>query len=543
MTTWGEKLDRRHPKAGRGIMPLPVPIEALEPQSKIFASFVKGLDMSDAPERVQLHHAVYAVDMEVTRNDRLQRSPGILEIGDVAPRSLIYTFQQASIDYIVELVAIDPPWLGYKGSGAWNFVNLGLTATGLTGWVALNYLGDLLFSNGVDASYSRAPGAIVVTNQTANIIARTFAQQFGRIFAGYWTAAGAARALGIKWNDTTGLLGGWAGAGSGNEFLINPDGSADYVVAIRALGFDLLAICNRNSLWAGYPTGRAARPADFRFRFGGVGCVAERTCRVTPGGVTFLSEEGVVNYNVNSAGVISHEINSEILPLDFNDLGAYSGSYVPTKRRYYLNTPIGVYIYEFPIVTSEGVVTREARWFKRSTLIDLVLGFSEQSALTPWDALVGTWDAQAGAWDNLGLGNAFGPAIPYFIQGSKYGKEDPSIFTAFGVALTPKWRTPQALQEMITSQVTTLGWEISYVAATQAEIRLMTPSPDGDSWNTVTKVLPATGGQIKRKVFWNQQFGMGVQTQVEVVSGSPEILHMRQFFQHDSPVVAATANG
>jgi hypothetical protein len=535
MTTRASTFGRGRPDFGIGIS---MPPDALppEPQSAIYKSFRDGLDLSDAPEDVSAASAVFAVDMEIGRNDRILRAPGVGQITEEA-HSLYYTFQQASIDFNVELVAIDPPWLGYKGSAGWIWVNLALTATGNYQWVALNYLGDLLFSNGSNASYSRAPSASVVTNQTANIIARTFAQQFGRIFAGYYTVGGAAQALGVKWNDTTALIGGWGGTGAGSELLLSDD-TADHVVAIRALGFDTLAILNRNSLWAGLPTGRSTRPADFRLRFGGVGCVNERTARVTPGGVTFLSDEGVVHYTVNDYDVISNKINPELIPIDFFNITKYSAAYIPGRRRYYLATPRGIYIYEFPVAE----LNRPGRWMKRSAIVDQVIAFAAQSAVVTWDSLVGSWDALVGAWDTLSGGPA--PALPFFTLGGKFGQEDPALDAAFGQAMNPRWRTPQGLQEAVTDQITTVGWEVAYAAPNAASINLVTSDSNNNFVNSVTKNLPSTGSSdvIRKKLMWapnGGQTGMGVQTQVEITSGRPEILRIRQLFIPSGPATVS----
>lgn len=534
MTTHGDTFGRGRRGFGVGVS-IPPDEYPDDYQSVIYKSFADGIDMSDAPEDVRQASAVLAVDMEVV-NDRLVRSPGIIQLSDESPRSLLHIFQQASIDFNVELVAIDPPWLGYKGSGAWNWVNLGLAATLEPGWGAINYLGDLLFSNGVNASYSRAPAAAVVTNQTANIIARTFAQQFGRMFAGYYVVGGAGQGLGVKWNDTTGLIGGWGGAGAGAQLLLSDD-TADHVVAIRALGFDLLAILCRNSLWAGYPTGRANRPADFRHRFGGVGCVSERTARVTYGGVTFLSDHGVVHYTVNDAPVISEKINADLLPLDLTSPSLYSGAYIPVRRRYMLTTPGGIFIYEFPIPE----IARPGRWFKRAALVDNVVAFTNQAALVTWDSLVGSWDSLVGSWDLLSGGPS--PANPFFTLGGLFGTEDPSVNTAFGQAMNPRWRTPQNLQEQVTDQITTVGWEIAYASVDAASIRLITPDKDSNFVKQSVKALPATGSLVRKRMMWANppHTGMGLQQQIEVVSGHPEILRIRQLFIPAGPVIGSVS--
>jgi hypothetical protein len=533
MTTFGDIMGRRRAHFGKD---LPFEADALpvEPISAIFNPPTGGLDLSDAPEDIKPTGATLLLDMEVSRADRLIRAPGILQTHN-EPQSLQYIFQQASLDYQVELVVIAPPWLGYKGAGAFSWVNLGLANTGLYGWAGMTYLGILLVSNGVDASYSRAAGAAVVTNESANVIARTFAQQFGRKFAGHFTSAGQTYSLGIKWDDTSGTIGGWGGAGSGSELLLAPDQDADFIVAVRALGYDVLAIVNRNSLFAGYPTGRDNRPADFRFRFGGVGGVHERNVRVTPAGVTFLSDAGVMNYNVNSIELISHQINAELLPLDYNNLPKYTAAYIHQSRRYYLATPNSLYIYEFPLPE----FNIPGRWFKRSAVIQSIFSFSDQSASVTWDALVGSWDAQVQSWDTLGTPGWASPASVYFTTGTRLGKEDSALATWFGFNQTPKWRTPQMYRERTTDQSTTLGWEIIYSSQAASTIRMLTPDYNSDFNNSVDQVLPSTAGVVRRKILWAQQSGMGVMTQLEIIDGAPEILRIRQIIDPGGQVVEA----
>lgn len=531
----GEQLARRRPQFGQGMNYGPVQPVQLDSQSVVYPSFRLGLDTSDAPENLDLDRAVAALDMEVTPNNRLIRAPGILQVSDETPRLLKYMFEQPSLDYVVELVAIDPPWLGYRDAGGFHWVDLGISATGMIGWAALSYLGDLLFSNGVDATYTRAPGAAVITDISAEVIARTFAEQFGRIFAGAYVDAGQTQALGIKWNDTSGLVDGWSGTGAGDEFLLSPDGGADQIVALRSLGFDLLAILMRNSLWAGYPTGRDTRPADFRFRIGGVGCVSERTARVTPGGATLLSDEGVVNYNVNEANVISGQINSELLPLDYTRIDQYLAAYQQRGKRYALATPFALYIYDFPVPE----LKIPGRWFKRAAVVNSIVSYTDQSALVTWDELIGTWLEQSLAWDQIGTSSFSSPPSLYFGKNTLLGKESAMETAWFGTPLAPLWMTPQSLRERTTDQTTTVGWEIIYSSGAVSTVRLSTPDDQGDFTNSVDQVLPSTNGVAKKKMLWNTQTGQGVQAQIEIIDGSPEILRLRQIVQLSGPTPTA----
>lgn len=534
MTNFSNILKRRRPYFGNGV-DYEYGLKPVQDQSIIYPTFKMGLDMSDAPENLDLDRAVYALDMEVSRNNRLIRAPGVLQLSDEVGHSLRWLFEQGSLDYVVELLAVDPPYFGYYDAGGWNWVNAGIADTGSFGWNVLNYLGDILFSNGVDATYTRSQGSAVATDISADIIARTFVEQFGRIFAGAVVDTGDLEVLRVKWNDTSGAIDGWAGTGAGSEFLLPPAGAADQIMAMRPLGFDLIAVLLRNSLWAGYPTGRDTRPADFRFRIGGVGCVSERTAKVTPGGCTFLSGEGVINYDVNQAEIISGQINSDLLPLDFTRLNEYSAAYIQERRRYILSTPVCTYVYEFPIKE----LALPGRWFKRSLIADCVVAFTNQAAVVTWADLIGTWAQQSLAWSNIGAPSWGADPRAHFGKGTLFGRDDDSTLDNFGEAFTPVWRTPQSLRDKVTDQVTTVGWEIIYQADDVSSVTLKTPDDEGDFNNEYTQELPATNGKVKKYMIWNQQTGQGAQAQIEIVSGSPQIARLRQIVQLSGPAVDA----
>lgn len=532
MSTQGERLVRGgRPYIGVGYSVPPEQVKDVE--SAIYASFASGLILSDSPENVPQDAGIYAIDMEVNRAGRLQRSPGLTLVEDATPRLLRYTFEQASLDYSTELVTIDPPWFGYKGSTVYTWVNAALAATGLAGWGATNVAGVLLFSNGIDKTYSRQPNAAVVVDQSAQVIARTLAVAFGRTFGGYFTVGGIPQSLGLKWNAANGLYNDWTGIGSGAELLLADVGESDKIVALLSLGLDALGILNRKSLWVGYPTGDFLRPADPRLRVGGIGCVAQETAKTTPGGITFLSDEGVVNFSLTDAAVISEQINNELLSLDYTQLRRYVGAYSSVLQRYYLGTPQGTWIYEFPNKT------RKARWFKRSIIPDDIISWSEQSGGLYWDQMAGNWDSIEASWNSLALTASDAPPIMHFMLGTKLARALQSSFSNLGTTLTPIWRTPQNDKVKITDQYTTVGFEISYASYIESQIRLAATTYQDDVGTPITKSLPITNGVLKKYNIWNQSTGMGARCQIEIISGDAEISRIRQMVYPAGPVIGS----
>lgn len=529
MTTIGEGFSGRRIGFGTSIAPEDVP----DLQDAVYAAFGSGIVNTDSAENIPQDAAIAAIDMEVNRQGRLYHSPGLSLVEDASPRSLRYIFEQASLDYSTEILVIDPPYFGFKGSAGFTWVNAGLAATGPAGWGAANIAGVMLFSNGVDKSYSRQPNAVVVVDQSAQVIARTFGVAFGRAFAGYFTAAGVPQSLGFKWNAANGLYNDWTGIGSGAELMLADVGESDQIVAFLPVGLDALAMLMRKSLWVGYPTSDYLRPADPRLRVASLGCVAKDTAKVTPYGVAFLSDEGVGLFNLTDVQIISEQINGELLPLDYNQIDRYTAAYSPVLGRYILCTPEGVWIYEFPNKTRRG------RWFKRSLLADNVIAWSEQSGGLFWDQMAGTWNSQTSTWDGLALQASDAPPIMHFVLSTKLARESRMSFSNLGPLLTPYWKTPQNDKVRITDQYTTVGFEISYASFDDSQIRLSASDYQDNDGPVVTKSLPITGGAVKKFLIWNTSTGMGARCKVEIVSGDPRIARIRQMVMPAGPVIGS----
>ena len=484
------------------------------------------MNLADSPEDIDPSAAIYVLDMEVSRADELEPVPGITTVFTTAsPRTLPSIFNQPSIDYSSELVIIDAPWLGYSAAYSGPvFVNAGIDGTtgGMAGtrWNGKTIGGVLIFSNGTNRVFTRASLAITVANVSTQLVsADTFAGFAGRTYAGAITPVGGTyQGLGMAWSSSSGVISDFTGANSGAELLIQDTRDADKIIAILSLGFDVMGILCRHSLWAAYRTGGATRPADFRPRFQAVGCVSRDTAQLTPGGITFLSDEGVINYDVNNVDMISREINTSLLPLDTTQLSTYKAVYSANRQRYYLQTPTATWIYEFPIKFPYPKPSIPGRWIKRSAIVSNMLVYSNQGS-NPF-----------GSAETVGFVNA---------AGTVFGKEDSTVLANFeGTAFQPVWRTPSALKAPITDQTTTVGFEIEYTSSAASTINVVSADSAGNfSTGSNVIILPSTVGVLTRVRNSYILTGMNTGIQITITSGAPKINRITQFVRPTGPVL------
>lgn len=541
MSTWGGRLNRASTTLrDKGERQSVAPQDMPEYTSVKYTSWLLGMVASVSPENTPENAGRDVMDILIERDDSLTRAPGVTESEDVTPRSLRWLFEHNSPNYNTELVAIDAPYLGAKNSGAFVFADAGINAPGVNGWNAVNIFGIFLFSDGSASTYYREFGDMTVTDISADIIARTFANAFGRTFAGAYTdPVDGLVGLGIRWNGTSGDVDDWAGAGSGEELLISNSLEADKVVAIRPMGFDAMAILCRKSLWIGYPTQQADRPADFRIRINGIGCVAEPTASLTPDGVTFLSDEGVVSYNQNEHKIISEDINSELLPIDYTQLTRYKSVYMPKRQLYILQTPVCTWFYEFPHKASNGVLLHPGRWTRRSFAFDTMAIFTDQSGNVYWATAQGSWDSQTLTWNEMVQSQDDAPPHLYLAEGSILGVEDPAAEDYLGEDQDVTWETRQVVQEEVSEQISTLGYELEYISTGPCDIEILMPDSNGDFTQRVTKTLSNSNGKRRRGLFWHATTGQGAKMQFKIVSGNLKLYRIRQIIQDSGPQLSA----
>ena len=505
---------------------------ALAAKSIVFNSWKRGLVSFLAEETSPEDAAVDMQDVESSVADALRRAPGIFEVEDVSPRDLTWLFEHASLDYAASLIAIDPPYIGVKESGNFVFTDESIAASGSHGWNTTNVAGILLFSNGASATYLRDYATGAISDITAEIIAQTFANSFGRTFAGAVTAISGLEGLRINWNASNADPADWSGAGSGNTLLVSNQLQADRIVALRPIGFDVLGVACRNNLWLGYPTGDADEPADFRLRFPGIGCTSERTACVTPKGVICLSDHGVIQFDINEVKVISEPINNLLLPLNYVEMSSYYAIYNAPQQRYQLYTPEGVWIYELPQEYHPG------RWYYRAYIGDSAAMFTDQEGGYFWNTIPGTWLDWNLTWNEMSVSQQNAAAVVYNGQGSLLGAEQYNHDSYFDQAQDTFWQTKQSAPQATDLQ-TTESFEIEYRSVAETTIQIALLDADGEATGEVTITLPSTSGRRISRMFWAIVTGHGTAIRVILESGSPEIYSIRPVFPQEAPAVTA----
>lgn len=536
MSTWGDKLGMGAHPVGVGVSTPPLPVQ--EPQDITYASWQHGLVLSDSPEDIPDSAAQLQVDTRVERDDSLIRMEGVSLNEDVTPRSLRYLFQQASLDYSAELVAIDPPYLGHKLDLGFTFDNVGLADTAGKGWNVCNVAGVLLFSNGSTGTYTRTPGASVVTDISTDVIADTFATCFGRVFAGAFTdPISGYQGLGIRWNGTDSPPEtDWSSLNASAELLLSNQQEADRIIANRAIGFDALAILTRKAIWFGYQTGVDNHPAQFRLRYPARGCVAEPTAVTTPHGIIFLGDEGVCIIDLNTSYIISASINDALLPLNYLLLQNYRATYDSIRDRYILVTPTGTWYYEFAKIDQDSGINIPSRWFFSSFVADSVVTFTDQNGNVYWSTVPGVWDDYPDTtWAEMGVGELDAPPVLYFGKGAELGFEDPNGFDYLGVAQTPYWVTKQA-SPWVTAQISTIWFEVEYATEGTAQVEFATADSRGNFLNTKIITLPDTLGKRRAGVFPFKGTGSGTALQITYKSSTANIFRVKQVFLPTGPV-------
>lgn len=493
---------------GQGISMKPEDVPA--EKDIFYQQWQKGLDVSESPENTPEDASIDQIDTEVDDTDALIRAPGVTLDRDINPRDATWLFQQAAVDFSTELIVVDPPYLGYKSTGDFTFDNQGIPATSQFGWAAADVAGVLIASNGLDYTFTRAAGAAVITDISADIVARCFATFVGRVFAGAIVdPITGIQALAVAWNAASGAVDDWAGLGSGDEFLISNNEQADYVVAMVPIGLQTLGILCRKSLWAGYPTGNSDRPTDFQLRFAGLGCAARDTAAACPDGIRYLSDRGVCLYDLNQSVIASQQINGLLLPLDYSRLDEYRAAYNESSMKYELATPFGIFVYQ---LAHERV---PARWFFRSFITDSIVIFTNQSGGVYWNSVVGPWNLLAVSWAELAIGEANAPSLTYYGKGEKVGYEDYAATDNLGDAQDPFWQTKQS-DPNVTDIIETHWFEVQYRSEANADITFTTTDTDGAFTQSITKTLPNTNGGRRRVLIGvHTMSGQGTEMQIE----------------------------
>jgi hypothetical protein len=446
-----------------------------QPQYVTYGDFSGGLNTKDSREDIQPNSSPNSLDVEVTLRDRLRRVPGTTTV-ETLTRNPAQLVLHASLDYTSELVMFDAPFIGIKTGDTTVWTDVGLPEASRR-FAYVNFGGVLLFSNGRVGMYAKEAGESEVTLVDNAPAAHTFASFAGRVFAGASIIGGNREPLGISWSGASSDYNEWEPfseggvlTGAGFELLIDDMAQGNYIVALRTMGLDFLAIILRNSIWIGRKTNQRARPADFQPRVSGVGAVNEASCVVTRFGVVHLHDSGVYLFDGNNSILISEQVNSELLPLDRSQLGLYSASYNPTSKQVYLFTPTCTWVYDL----------ERQRWHKRSLIATGASIFAAQIAAITWAELTGTWGDRDEMWEDYKAKETGTPAYLFLgPTGGQLAREDSASSSNFGTAMEPYWEFPRVLSPR-GSRYLFVTKEVTVKYEGEGTVVAYTPDKDGN---------------------------------------------------------------
>lgn len=531
MRTHGDKFGRgRNADFGRVNQPISVPAR----QHHSYGDFSKGYFSANDHGEVPDGGTDNALDVEITRKDRLVPVPGIALVETYLAQSPGQMVLHAGLEGVAELVLFAPPFIGVYTEDGTAWEDIGLAAS--TRPVAhTNFGSTLIFSNGYGAVRARQFGGSVSTLPDAPV-ARTYASFAGRVFAGYAEIDGNHEPLGMRWSDADSDYRHWTGLGSGAELLIDDMSQGDHIVAARSMGLDLMAVVLRKSIWLGRRTGLRDRPADFTPRVAGLGAVSERTVKVTRFGLVMLTDEGVALFDGNQLRIVSEAINAELLPLDLNQLAYYHATYNPRTGQYLLFTPAGTWVYDMP----------KQRWFPKRSLIARASSMYAPFIPGPtWDELVGTWDEQTQTWEDMRpeeTGELYLMVLADAeVEGISLGREEPLVTTNFGVPTAPFWEFPYRRGEFLNQLMLIQSVGMTYIGGGTVGIRV--PNIEGDM-RTVSDpegyTLPATALPRIRTMHGNVS-GLGLGVRLDFLTGRPEIGQVQLGFQPRGPRIEGSS--
>lgn len=498
-------MRRRAPRTGRESFGDFIQLDEL-PGTAVtrYRHFMGGYVSNDTDDATAEASSPYALDMEVSLEDRLVRVPGV-SLDEDLTKVPIDVFLHSDYNLTSELVFLAPPFIGIKGAGPTVWYDIGLAGGGR--FSATNHAGVLVFSNGRGGLWKRRPreaGATLIPGAPAGRAITSFAN---RILVGHAVIDGNTEPMGFWWSGASSDPAD-IGEGSGSEFLISDVGVGDEIVAWAAIGFDSVVALCRNSIWLGRRTGDALRPVDMAPRIQGQGCWSAQSVRVTHQGVLFLSGDGLNLFDLNTLMPLSSPIDAELLPLEQGDPESYSSSFNPLRQRYYLRAPSGLWVLDL----------KRPRWSRRSYLPDLIVPFADQFTQPTWGSTTGTWGSQVGTWADTTIREE--GLATRFILGNKLHREDSALGGNLGVALTPTWRTPEKLGQGANDGFQILSTRLLYEGSGIVRLRMIDTR---GIWMTVKEqVLPLVAKPTRAKLDF-RYVTRNMQIELQYASGFPEV--------------------
>lgn len=481
-------------------------------------TFAGGFDDRVSPENVQPGTSNDMLDVEVSLNDRLIRAPGVGQVELDLDHTPAQILAHPGFRYSSAMIMLAPPYIGIRENGISTlWYNVGLRS-GPYGWT--DFAGVLLLSNGTSSGgagiLSRQPQATTLVPVAGSPAALGLTTFGGRVVLGGTIVAGDFDLMGIGWSDATSDYAGWdPDQGAGSESMIGSMKRADRFMAFASMGFDQLAIVNRRSIWIATRTGDVFEPFDIKPRLEDTGTTHAATVYPTEYGPILLSDDGVKIFDGQAATMVSEPINSQLGTIRETD--AYSASFNPQRKRYYLHTPTETWVFDL----------NKKRWYRWAAQFLMSLWFPDQDVSGPtWDGATGTWDAQTKAWWQLEPQESNGSM--YFVRGVLLGTENPAIENVFGTPLNSRWFGQDSVSERMDQQMTHTQVYLTYESVAQATVEIWLPDTNGNYELVTTATLAATGSEkIGRRVAIPTgvpiHTGRGVGLGLRITSGFPRI--------------------
>jgi hypothetical protein len=479
----------------------------------LFSSFAGGLRLDDDKANVPDNSSPDALDVELGENDLLQRVPGIVAIENFSPRDPRDLFSHPSLDGSTELVMFDPPYMGVKQGNdptVWTDVSL----PNGDAWSTAVHGDALIFSNGGQAVFYRLPGAFGIAS-TGFEPARAVASWAGRIWALGGVIGGVSNPLGLRWSGASGEVTDTAGLGSGFELLLTDMNEGDRGVALQPMGFGMMAILLRKSIWVARYTGDPYRPGDLSPVISGVGAVSAATVQaVHNGAVILLSDSGVEIFDGNSVQHLSQPIDAEILPLDYARINDYGAVYSPLRMEYKLFTPAGTYTFSF----------KYKHWLKSSARPSRAVALYNPALMDLTTNPAGWGLYWNGAWgSNIVVSNSVLSDLVY-LKGTEIGVSDQTASTFFGLAANPYWTTKLLNPGSFDALFTTKRVEVQHAGST-GTVQILVPDDEGECIRLLGSITLDSARKVQK--LDSLLTGAGLAVKIRFTHGDPQIRQLR----------------
>jgi hypothetical protein len=478
------------------------------PTDKIltFNDFKGGYDTSTSRQTVDPNASPYSEDIEVSRRNYLIRAPGTVLFQDKEDQEISQIMVHANLENRAELLLFAPPFMGIIQDGFVEWYDYELD--GSKPYISTNFAGTLIFSNNVGKPWVRQAESSTIERAETIPSAVSYATFASRVFAFGTVIEGTLEPMGVRWSAANSNYEDWEGIGAGDELLIDEMIAGDRCIAARTMGFDFMAIINRNSIWIARRTGVPRRPADFQPRVPGVGAINEAVCRTSRFGVTFLHDTGVYLFDGNSAVMVSEEINADLLPLDYTQLNKYSAIYNPLNKRYYLHTPTETWVWDIEY----------KRWFKRSLVATQSVLFAKQFAVTTWEEATGTWGEKTEVWADFSPQQ--GNERVLHLADSVYQESNESD-VVLGAEISPRWDFSAADGNLQVDLFTVKGFIIRYIGSGRIEFYTNDGTGDLVAIAEADLELASTPRAVK---IHGIHTGLGAGLGISILSGNVEII-------------------